>query len=283
MTTAQTAPKDERDLRFHPATTTNPRRLSREQLNHFNERGFLNALPVYTPAEAERNRGAFDAILDQVLKANDGRDAYSINGYHRNCAAIWDMVTEPRILDYVEDILGPNIVAWGTHYFCKMPGDPRSVPWHQDASYWPLSPSKTVTAWVAIDDADDANGAMRVIPGTHTKGHLAFDVAKPGEQVVLHQKVRDAESYGVPYTMAMKAGEISLHADMLVHGSEPNMSNRRRCGLTIRYASVDVRAITNWNQTSIWCRGVDPANHWVNLPRPADDKPEMLEWQKPRR
>ena len=75
----------------------------------------------------------------------DGRDSYAINGYHMRCRGLWDIVTEPRILDYVEDIVGPNIIAWGTHFFCKMPHDGKTVAWHQDSSYWPLTPTKALT------------------------------------------------------------------------------------------------------------------------------------------
>ncbi|MCE9592366.1 MAG: phytanoyl-CoA dioxygenase family protein [Planctomycetes bacterium] len=277
----QTQQPENRILRFFPASTANPRRLTREQVARFNEKGYVTGLDVYTPTEADRNRAYFDMLLKRVEDANDGRDAYSINGYHCQCAGLWDIVTEPRILDYVQDILGPDFVAWGTHYFCKLPRDPKHVPWHQDASYWPLTPSKTVTVWLAIDDADRANGAMKVIPGTHTKGHLAFDHAGPDEKVVLGQKVRNAESFGDPAWIELKAGQISLHADMLVHGSDPNTSDRRRCGLTIRYATTDVRSTANWNKMSILCRGADAENYWANLPRPADDTPAALAWQKP--
>lgn len=272
-----------RQLRFFPATTQNPRKLSRDQVQRFNEKGYVTGLDVYTPAEADANRRFFDDMLAAVLAAKDGRDAYSINGYHLKAGKLWDIVTEPRILDYVEDILGPDFVAWGTHYFCKMPGDPKSVPWHQDASYWPLTPSKTVTVWLAIDDSDRDNGAMKVIPGTHTKGHLEFDMAKPGEQVVLGQKVRNAESYGEPAYIELKAGQISMHADMLVHGSDPNLSTRRRCGLTIRYATTDVRSTSNWNLNSVLCRGVDKENYWSNHPRPQHDDYSPMSWQMPRK
>lgn len=276
----QTQQPDSRVLRFFPASNEHPRKLTRGQVTQFNEKGYVTGLDVFTPDEVARNRSYFDMLLDGVRKAKDGRDEYSINGYHVQCAGLWDLVVEPRILDYVEDILGPNFVAWGTHYFCKMPHDPRSVPWHQDASYWPLTPSKTVTVWLAIDDSDRENGAMRVIPGTHTKGHLEFDMVKPGEKVVLGQKVRNAESHGNPEWIELKAGQISLHADMLVHGSDPNTSDRRRCGLTIRYASTDVRSTAGWNKLSILCRGVDAENYWVNNPRPKDDSVEAMAWQK---
>jgi non-heme Fe2+,alpha-ketoglutarate-dependent halogenase len=251
-------PVDDRILRFFPVENPSPRKLTPAQIRQYNEQGYIKGLPVFSPQEIAGIRAKFDALLDSILAANDGRDAYAINGYHTQCASIWDIATEPRILDYVQDILGPNFVAWGTHFFCKMPGDQRRVPWHQDASYWPLSPSKTTTVWLAIDDSDVENGAMRVVPTTHLQGHLAFEIAKPGEKVVLDQKVIDPERFGAPVSFEMKAGEMSLHADMLVHGSEPNLSNRRRCGLTIRYATVDVRSSAAWNTGSILCRGNDP-------------------------
>jgi hypothetical protein len=236
---------------------------------------------VYDEAQVLENRRFFDALLERVTAANDGRNSYSINGYHVQCASIWDMVVNPTILDYVEDILGPNFISWGTHFFCKMPGDGKAVSWHQDASYWPLTPSKTVTAWVAIDDADRDNGCMQVIPGTHRRGHLEFRPSAPEENNVLNQTIVDAESLGEPVCFDLKAGEISLHSDLLVHGSEPNLSSRRRCGLTMRYASVDVVALSpSWREGAILCRGHDPQGNWANIPRPDGDSPEMVGWQK---
>jgi non-haem Fe2+, alpha-ketoglutarate-dependent halogenase len=163
-------------------------------------------------------------------------------------------------------------VAWGQQYFCKMPGDGKPVSWHQDASYWPLTPARTVTMWLAVDDADRENGAMQVIPRTHTLGHLEFDLSGADEDSVLPQKIKGIADLGEPVYFELKAGEISLHADMLVHGSDPNRSNRRRCGLTIRYASTEVRSLDDgWNKNSIVCRGADSAGHWANIPRPETD------------
>ena len=169
----------QRDLRFHPAGTHRPRTLTPEQIEFYNEHGYIKGLPVYGEAQVLENRSYFDDLLESVTAANDGRNSYSINGYHAQCAGIWDMVTNPLILDYVEDILGPNFICWGTHFFCKMPGDGKAVSWHQDASYWPLTPSHTVTVWLAIDDSDLKNGCMQVIPGTHRRGHLEFKPSAP--------------------------------------------------------------------------------------------------------
>ena len=76
----------------------------------------------------------------------------------------------PRLVAYIRDLVGPDIVCWGTHYFCKLPHDNRQVAWHQDCYYWPLTPTRTVTAWLAIDDSDLENGRMQFVTGSHRIG-----------------------------------------------------------------------------------------------------------------
>jgi len=266
----QTWSGTERDLAFHPAQCESPRRLTRDQLSFYNENGYVKNLRIFTDEEIQEHRSYFDRLLDKHLK--DGGDNYSLRRMQRFCQPLWDIIVNPRVLDCVEDIIGPNIVAWGSQYFCKLPGDGKPVSWHQDASYWPLTPARTVTVWLAVDDADRENGCMQVIPRTHRLGHLEFDLSGADDNSVLPQKIKGAEQYGSPVCFELKAGEISLHADMLVHGSEPNRSQRRRCGLTIRYASTEVCSLdSGWNQNSILCRGVDPDQHWANVPRPERD------------
>jgi len=260
-----------RDLRFFPADTAKAKTLTPQEIQHYNENGYVFPFTVFNEQEAAANRAYFDMLIDTVKAANDGRDAYSINSYQNTCRGLWDMCVHPKILDHVQDIIGPEVICWGSHFFCKMPGDMKQVGWHQDASYWPLTPSKTVTVWLAIDDADEGNGAMRVIPCTHNKGHIEFRDSTEGDNAVLGQMVDNAEQYGKPVSLSMKAGQMSLHSDMLLHGSEPNRSDRRRCGLTIRYCSPTVRG--GFNTWSIWARGTDPTGHWANMPRPEGEDP----------
>ena len=119
-----------------------------------------------------------------------------------------------------------------SHLFAKLPGDPKRVSWHQDASYWPLTPSRVVSAWPAIDDVDVDNSAMQVIGGSHHHAQLTFRDSTATENNVLSQTVDSAADYGdAPVALEMRAGQISLHSDWILHGSEPNGSNRRRCGL----------------------------------------------------
>jgi non-haem Fe2+, alpha-ketoglutarate-dependent halogenase len=264
---------DERDLSFKPVENPNPKTLSPEQIAHYNVEGYVAPLDLYSPAEAVANREYFDRLLAML----DGGNSYALNCFQGRCEGIYDLCLEPRILDYVEDIIGPNIICWATHYFCKMPFDEKGVPWHQDASYWPLTPSRTVTVWLAIDDADEENSAMRFIPRTHNRGHLEWK--KADGPVVLDQEIVGIDSTGEPFSDNLKAGQISLHADMLAHGSEPNASARRRCGLTLRFCPPEVRPVNAvWEEgiEAIICRGTDPDGYWKHTERPVGDnvKPE---------
>ena len=256
----------ERDLRFHPSPVADPKTLSREQVSAFNRDGYLADLRIFDSAEAEANRRYFDDLLSRVLAA--GGTSYSISTAHMTYGPVFDLLTHPRIVAVVRDLLGNDVVAWGSHYFCKLPHNGKTVPWHQDASYWPLSPSKTVTVWLAIDDTDRGNACMRVIPGSHHFGHLTYRMTEAADQTVLNQEIENAERFGQPVDMKLKAGEISVHADLLLHGSGANESDRRRCGLTLRYCAADVRAYDGWNAKGVIVSGRDVSGHWANPPRP---------------
>jgi non-haem Fe2+, alpha-ketoglutarate-dependent halogenase len=256
----------ERDLRFHPAAVSNPRTLTREQVTAFNRDGYVKGIRIFSEAEIAGIRTYFDDLLARTLAA--GGDSYSISTAHLRYGRVYDLLTEPRIVNCVADLLGDNVIAWGSHFFCKMPGDGKRVAWHQDSSYWPLTPSKAVTVWLAIDDADVENACMRYIPGSHLLGHLTYTLREDDESQVLTQMVADAERLGAPIDVELRAGEISIHSDLLLHGSEANGSTRRRCGLTLRYCPPDVRAGLGWNAKGVVVRGRDESGHWANPPRP---------------
>ena len=259
----------ERDLKFYPSTTTDPQVLTSSQIEQFNQDGYLRNLSVFNEQEVEENREYFDRLLESVIAA--GGDSYSISTAHMKYGKVYDLLTHPQIVAYVKDLLGENVIAWGSHFFCKMPQDGKSVAWHQDASYWPLSPSKAVTVWLAIDDADPENANMRFIAGSHHHGHMTYRPSGSHEDNVLNQTIENAEQYGTPVDDTLQAGEISIHSDLLLHGSEANQSDRRRCGLTLRYCAADVRAGMDWNAKGVIVSGADPSGHWLNPARPEND------------
>ena len=255
-----------RDLRFHPSPVTHPATLTSEQVEQFNREGYLKGLRIFSSAEVDENRRYFDDLLQQVMAA--GGNSYSISTAHRKYGKVWDLLTHPKIVALVKDLLGENVIAWGSHFFCKMPGDGKTVSWHQDSSYWPLTPSKAVTVWLAIDDADRENACMKYIPGSHHHGHLTYALSEEAESNLLDQTVLNAEGIGDPIYVELKAGEVSMHSDLLLHGSEANTSARRRCGLTLRYCAADVTAHLGWNEKGVIVSGTDPRGHWSNHPRP---------------
>ncbi len=261
--------KTQRDLRFHPTTTKDPKTLTRAQIATFNRDGYLTGLRIFSDKEIAEIRGYFDELLKRTLAA--GGDSYSISTAHLRFGRVYDILTDRRIVDRVKDLLGEDVIAWGSHFFCKMPGDGKRVSWHQDSSYWPLTPSKAVTAWLAIDDASVENACMRFIPGSHHLGHLTYTLSETDEANVLNQTVVGAETLGQPIDVELKAGEISIHSDLLLHGSEANQSNKRRCGLTLRYCPASVRAELGWNAKGVIVSGQDDAGHWANPPRPDTD------------
>ncbi len=262
----ETLNQEQRDLRFHPSTVTEPKVLTLEQVEAFNTEGYLKGIRIFSDGEMGEHRRYFDQLLARVIAA--GGDSYSISTAHMKYGPVYDILTNPRIVAVVADILGDNVVGWGSHYFCKMPHDGKQVAWHQDASYWPLTPAKTVTVWLAIDDADRDNACMRFLPRTHTLGHLTYKMTEDQDANVLNQEIENIQQYGEPVDDELKAGEMSIHADLLLHGSEGNTSDRRRCGLTLRYCAADVRAYAGWEAKGVMVRGIDPTGRWGNPPRP---------------
>lgn len=260
-----------RRLQFHPSTTTAPKLLTRDQLDAYNRDGYVKGFRIFSAAEMIEHRRRFDEVLDAVLAA--GGNSYSIISAHMKYGFVYDLLTHPRIVAYVQDILGDNVVGWGAHYFCKLPHDGKIVSWHQDASFWPLTPSKTVTVWLAIDDADTENACMRFVAGSHHLGHLTYRMSEDAEASVLNQTVENVEQFGEVVYDELKAGEISLHSDLLLHGSLANHSDRRRCGLTLRYCTTDVYSdpAFGWNREGVVISGSDPSGHWANPARPAQN------------
>lgn len=255
-----------RDLHFYPTQNDNPTVLTSAQIEAFNTKGHIEPLPILNEEETLEQRNYFDDLLARELAA--GRDSYSISSAHLKLGPIHDLMNDPRIVAIAQDLLGEDVIGWGAHFFCKLPHDGKRVDWHQDASYWPLTPSKAITFWLAIDDADKENGCMEFISGSHHHGHMTYRPSDDHAQNVLNQTIEAPEQYGSMFVNPVKAGHASVHSDLLLHGSDPNASDRRRCALTLRYCAADVRAHLGWNEKGVWVAGKDDSGHWSNRERP---------------
>jgi non-heme Fe2+,alpha-ketoglutarate-dependent halogenase len=269
-----------RDLHYLACDERDGRVLTAADIARYNRQGFLEPRQVLSPDEASDLRGYFDDLLQQVLDANDRRNSYSINTYHVVCQRLHELVTDDRFTALAADLLGDELVCWGSHLFAKLPGDGKEVPFHQDAVYWPMTPSRSVSVWLAIDDADAENAAMQFIPGSHRDGAFRHNLRDLDGTRVLGQEVDGRALEGRERVVnSMLAGYASLHSDMLLHGSGANESARRRAGLTLRYVAADVRLIDGydyWRKSAVHVRGGDPTGFWYDRRKPEGENPAKM-------
>jgi len=226
------------------AISTNTRRLTTTQIRQYQTEGYVKNLPVFTAAGAQQLRAGFEHL---AARLPTDVDINRINMWHKCSRWFHELCRTPTILDYVEDLIGPDFFQWGGQFFVKYPGDGSVVPWHQDAQYWPLTPRRTVTVWLALTKVDAANGAMRVVKGSHRQGEFTHRT-NLAANLVLDQEVDgdhiDRENVT---TLDLEPGQISLHDDGLLHGSLANDSERLRCGLTMRFCPTEVKC-----DLSVW-------------------------------
>ena len=156
-----------------------------------------------------------------------------VPGLHKS---FFDMCRDSEVLNMVENLIGPDLILWSSGVFCKPAKVGRTVPWHQDGQYWPIKPLATCSVWIAIDDALCENGCMRYIPGSHRARCLRRHEPTEDDDLVLNQQVAVDEFD--PHSArdnVLYAGQMSMHDVYLIHGSNTNVSERRRAGYVMRY------------------------------------------------
>jgi hypothetical protein len=248
--------------------------LSDAAVQQYRELGYYAPVPVLARTEASELRSRLE-----TFEATGG----AMQGLIRHKPHLlftWlnDLIRRPRILDAVEDIIGPDILCWGTSFFIKEARNPSYVSWHQDSTYWGLEPPDVITAWVAFTDSNAANGAMRVMPATHKldqaphRDTFATDnLLSRGQEIMVDVDESNAAM------LQLAAGEMSLHHVRLIHGSDPNPSDDRRIGFAIRYVPTYVRQAAGSADSASLVRGEDRFGNFELEPRPdADMSPEAI-------
>ncbi len=219
-------------------------RLSEDQVSTYKQEGYLIVdEPVYSGAKFRGLKDCFEGIL-AALPGEVRPESMDVPHFSHPQLFTW--LFDDEVLDLVEPILGPDIALFSSHFICKPKGNGKRVPWHEDSAYWKgqLDPMEVCTVWLAIDPSRLENGCMKVIPRTHVTGQKGFsdydpvDTAKnvfPAEIT----KVQRDETRAVP--CILEEGQASLHDGRIMHGSDPNTSNIRRCGYTMRFISTRTR------------------------------------------
>jgi ectoine hydroxylase-related dioxygenase (phytanoyl-CoA dioxygenase family) len=225
--------------------------------------GFVGAIDIFSEEEIGECRRHFGELEESL-----GRETCSIGlvSRHFEYEFIWRMASDERIVNAISALIGDDVMLLATHFFCKYPGGEASqkfVAWHQDVTYWGLEPAEAHTAWLAVDKADRDNGCMQAVAGSHVSGAIAQHAksAREGNLLSINQEIPDEliDKSKVRH-LELEAGQISIHHGKTYHCSNPNISDRRRCGLTIRYIRPEVRPVEDkalHPQTPILLRGVD--------------------------
>ncbi len=183
-----------------------------------------------------------------------------------------ELIRTPAILDAVQSIIGPNILVWGSGFFIKEPRSAQFVSWHQDITYWGLSPPEVVTAWIAFSASTSQSGCMRVIPGSHTRGLLEHEDTFDGENLLSRGQQIAAEVDPMSaLDVTLLPGQMSLHDVKLIHASQPNRSDDRRIGFAVRYVPPHVRQAVGRVDSASLVRGRDDYGHFEAEPTPLSE------------
>jgi non-haem Fe2+, alpha-ketoglutarate-dependent halogenase len=245
--------------------------LSPDTVKQYQREGILDPLPAITTSEASRLFQLFEEYEPHVAGRVSGKAPKNVKP-HLLLPWLNDLLRDPRILDAVEELIGPDILCWTANFFSKSPGDNTFVSWHQDSTYWGLSTPDVVTAWVAFTHSTVESGCMRVIPGSHLVNQLPHrdtfaehNLLSRGQEVAV--EVDESKAHDV----VLAPGEMSLHHVRIVHGSGINRSTHRRIGFAIRYVATRVRQTAGIRDSATLVRGSDRYNHFDHEPRPRFD------------
>lgn len=178
------------------------------------------------------------------------------------------LIRHPRLLDAVEDVLGPDILCWGSQFFIKDANDPGFISWHQDATYWGLSSADVVTAWIAFTPSTPESGCMRVVPVSHKQQVPHRDTFDEANMLSRGQEIAVEVDEGEALDVVLQPGQASLHNVLIFHSSKANRSSHRRVGLAVRYVAAHVRQTTAQRDSATLVRGMDGYGHFDLAPPP---------------
>lgn len=201
--------------------------LNEAEIEFFHQNGYLGPYAAMPPEEMDGIR----RHIDDAVLSRSGPSPSIVQSRHMDSKVVYDLATHPAILDRMACLYGPDLILWATNFFVKEPGGVE-IPWHQDLNYWPLEPLINISAWIAIDDVKVDNSCVQILPGSHKK-------------IVPHIPSREGMAFGEEAdgkyfdsakidNMELKPGEFFLFNEKLLHHSEPNRSNRRRMGMSVR-------------------------------------------------
>jgi hypothetical protein len=252
--------------------------LTEQQVQDYHRNGFLFPIPVLTPDEAAARMKDIERLETRVGTPLSKAHKKYRSGSYTFLPWVEALCRHPRVLDAVEDVIGPDILVYWATFFVKEPGSPAFTAWHQDSTYFGLQPHEHVTAWVALTDASELAGCMEVLPPNgaprqyhHAQKKLENSINAAGQVIV-----EPIDETGIT-AMSLKAGEMSLHNTLCPHRSAPNAAAHRRIGYGISYSPAHARVVGPHRMSALLVRGRNHGNFDL-LPSPrAEFDPEAVE------
>jgi hypothetical protein len=214
--------------------------------------------------------------LRHRLEAVEARQGGKLEAAQRSRAFLlfkWldELIRDPRVLDPVEQLIGPDILCWSTIFWIKDAGAKSFVSWHQDNTYWGLSSRNVVTAWFAMSEASVEAGCMKVMPGTHLGEALSHEDTYHEDNMLTRGQAIPGLDESRAVFMPLRAGEMSLHNYCLAHGSGPNLSADRRIGVSMHFMPPQTKQVVGSWDCAALVRGEDRYGHFAPTPVPARD------------
>jgi hypothetical protein len=242
--------------------------LSAGQIAQYHRDGYICPVPVMPAHEAHGLRRKLEAF-----EATQGGKQPPAQRSRACLLYKWldDLIRDPRVLDPIEQLIGPDILCWSTIFWIKDAGSKSFVSWHQDNTYWGLSSRNVVTAWFAISEASVEAGCMSVLPGSHLGRTLEHeDTFHEDNMLTRGQAIKQIDELRA-VSMPLKAGEMSIHNYCLAHGSGPNQSGDRRIGVSMHFMPPRTKQVVGSWDCAALVRGEDRYGHFAPTPVPARD------------
>ncbi len=233
--------------------------------------GYVSGIPIISAQQAATHR-------QQLETAEQSRgNLHYLAKVHTLFRSPYELATLPIVLDIVEQLIGPDILLFNVTYIIKEANAPAHVSWHQDLTYWGLSHDDQVSMWLALSPATEETGCMKMLPGSHTKGHFEHEPTDDKNNVLLQGQTVTGVDENQSVLCPLAPGEASFHHGWTLHASTPNVGSDRRIGLNIQYIAPHVRQTKHDMDTALLVRGEDKYNHFGrDIPATADFDPAAV-------
>jgi non-heme Fe2+,alpha-ketoglutarate-dependent halogenase len=247
--------------------------LTEEQVAQFKRNGFLSPLPLLDEAERQaclQGLARYETWLGMAVNATQELQWRTMPYIIMPWA--WRLATDARLLDKVEDLLGPDLLLYTGTFFIKEPHTPVIAAWHQDSTYHGYEPMEQINAWIALTDASAAAGCMEILPfdgAPRLMRHAAHVVENSVNRA--GQRITEPFDESRAVAMPLKAGECSFHHGLCLHRSGPNTTHQRRIGLAFNYIPASVKPTGSFAMRMMLVRGEDRWKHFGTIERPTEE------------